>query len=96
MNEQTDLPTNVGSTARLGVITRAEWEARYAAQVRKRAGWTHEEAAECARVGAETYEEQERSFGNEVMWWGGPSGALNTPEDEADEEMSYWDDDGEV
>ena len=93
--EQTYPPTAVGSNAGLGVITRAEWESRYAAQVRKRAGWTHEEAAECARVGAEAYEEQERGCGNAVVWWGGPSGADNTPEDQADEEMSYWTDDGE-
>lgn len=83
------------SNAGLGVITRAEWENRYAAQVRKRAGWTEQEAAECARVGAEAYEQQEHGRGNSVVWWGGPSGAHNTPEDQADEEMSYWTDDGE-
>lgn len=74
-------------------ITREEWERRYADRVRQKAGWTHEEAAEAARIGAITYEEQERGCGNEVVWWGGPSGADNTPEDEADNEMSYWDDD---
>ena len=88
-------PGPVGSHAGLGVISRAEWEARYAAQVRKRAGWTHEEATEAARVGAEAYEESERGCGNAVVWWGGPSGANDTPEDAANEEMSYWTDDGE-
>lgn len=78
-----------------GIITRAEWEQRYAAQVRKSAGWTLEEAAEAARVGAEEYERNERGCGNAVVWWGGPNGANNTPEAEADEEMSYWDNDGE-
>jgi len=76
-----------------GPITREEWVRRYAARIQQRAGWTEEEAAEAARVGAEAYEEQERGCGNAVVWWGGPSGANNTPEDEADEEMSYWSDD---
>lgn len=80
-------------TVSQGPITREEWERRYAARIRQRAGWTHEEAAEAARVGAEAYEEQECRFGNAVVWWGGPSGADNTPEDEADEEMSYWSND---
>ncbi len=66
---------------------RAEWEARYAAQVRKRAGWTHEEAAEAARVGAIEYEQNERGCGNAVAW--------ENPEDAADEEMSYWTNDGD-
>ena len=93
---QTSPPTAVGSNAGFGFITRADWESRYAAQVRKRAGWTHEEAAECARVGAKAYVEQERGWGATVVWWGGPSGAHNTPEDQADEEMSYWIFDGDT
>jgi len=93
--EQSNPPLAVGLNAGLGVIPRATWEERYAAQVRKRAGWTPAEADECARVGAIAYEESERAAGNAVVWWGGPSGANNTPEDEADEEMSYWTDDGE-
>lgn len=66
-------------------MTRIEWERRYAARVRKRAGWTHEESVEAARVGAEGWERDERGCGNAVEW-------IN-PEDAADEEMSYWDDD---
>jgi hypothetical protein len=46
-----------------------------------------------AEVGADEYEESERACGTDVVWWGGPSGATNTPEDVADEEMSYWTDD---
>jgi hypothetical protein len=83
------------SELKSGEITRAEWENRYAAQVRKCAGWTLEAATKCARVGAEVYEENERAAGNAVVWWGGPNGANNTPEAEANEEMSYWIDDGE-
>lgn len=79
----------------MGAITRDEWVRRYAARVQQVAGWTPDEAMEAARVGAEEYERNERAAQNEVVWWGGPSGATNTPEDEADEEMSYWDDDGE-
>jgi hypothetical protein len=66
---------------------RAEWESRYAARVRKRAGWTSEECAEAARVGAVAHEESERGCGNAVAW--------EDPEGAADEEMSYWTDDGE-
>ena len=87
------LPANVGSMEVLGVITRDEWVRRYAAQVRKRAG--AEGAEDAAEVGAEEYERDELAAGNAVVWWGGPSGANNTPEDEADEEMSYWTNDGE-
>lgn len=82
-------------TVELGPITREAWMRRYAAQVMKRAGWTQEEADEVAAIGAQEYEANERAAGNAVVWWGGPSGADNTPEDEADEEMSYWTDDGE-
>jgi hypothetical protein len=76
----------------LGIIGRAEWERRYAARVQQVAGWTAEEAAECARVGAETYEHNERAAGNVVMF---AATEDSTPESEADDEMSYWTDDGE-
>ena len=93
MTNETSTPTNVGSTAGLGVISRAEWESRYAAQVRKRAGWTHEEAAECARVGAEVYEQNELDGGATMPVW--RDNVTSSPESEADEEMSCWTDDGE-
>ena len=90
--EQTGSPAKVASTAGLGIIGRAEWEHRYAARVRQRTGWTLELAAECARVGAEAYAQSERAAGNVVMF---EASADSTPESEADEEMSYWTDDGE-
>lgn len=48
--EQSSTPTAVGSNAGLGVITRAEWERRYAERGRERAGLTHAEADEFARA----------------------------------------------
>ena len=88
-------PLEVRSNVELGVIPREEWQRRYAARIMKRAGWPEHAAIDAAKVGAEWYEEQERSCGNAVVWRGGPSGADNSPEDQADEEMSYWTDDGE-
>lgn len=79
----------------LGVIPREEWERRYAARIMERAGWPEHAAIDASKAGSEAYEEQERGCGNAPVWWGGPSGADNTPEDAADEEMSYWTDDGE-
>mgnify|MGYP000650359195 CR=1 FL=1 len=79
----------------LGVIPREEWERRYAARIMERAGWPEHAAIGASKVGSEEYEAQERDCGNAVVWWGGPSGTNNTPEDQADEEMSYWENDGE-
>ena len=79
----------------LGIITRDEWIRRYATRIHEQAGWTMEEAAEAARVGADEYERNARESGEAVVWWGGPDGERNTPETEADEEMSCWTDDGE-
>jgi len=78
---------------KLGVITRKEWTKRYAAQIRRLAG--DEGAEDAAEAGADGYEQDEREAGNPVVWWGGPTNAThNTPEDEADEEMASWTDDG--
>lgn len=85
----------LGSTGGLGVIPREEWERRYAARIMERAGWPEHAAIAASKADAEAHEESERGCGNAVVWWGGPSGANNTPEDEADAEMSYWTDDGE-
>lgn len=79
----------------LGVITREEWVRRYADRIHAVSGVGVGVAEEAAAIGAEEYERQELGCGIAVVWWGGPSGANNTPEDEADEEMSYWTDDGE-
>ena len=73
-----------------GIITRDEWTRRYATRIHERAGWAMEEAAEAARVGADMLEQD-----GEAPWWGSPGEAYNTPEDEADEEMSCWTNDGE-
>jgi len=81
----------------LGVISRDEWQRRYAARIMERAGWPEHAAMDAARVGAEEYERDEHAAGNAVVWRGVSAGVLgDTPEDLADEEMSYWDDDGEV
>jgi hypothetical protein len=79
----------------LGVIPREEWERRYAARIMERAGWPEHAAISASRAGSEAYAESERDCGNVVVGWGGPSGSNTTPEDEADEEMNYWTDDGE-
>jgi len=88
-------PLRVPLSDQLGAISRAEWERRYAARIRQRAGWTEEEAAEAARVGADEYERNERAAHNVVTWQDKTVAGANSPEDEADEEMSYWEDDGE-
>lgn len=77
------------------IIGRAEWERRYAARIMERADWPEHAAIEAGRVGAEEYERNEREAGNVVLWIGGPMGMSDTPEQQADEEMSCWDDDGD-
>ena len=77
------------------VIPREEWERRYAARIMERSGWPEHAAIEAGRVGAEEYERNERKAGNAVVWLGAPVGRLETPEEQADEEMSYWEDDGD-
>lgn len=74
-------------------ITRDEWVRRYAARVMEKAALTQEQADEVAKVGAEAYEESERAAHNKVMWCGESSGGNSSPEDVADEELSYWDND---
>ena len=61
----------------------------------ERAGWPKQDAISAAKAGSKAYEKNEHGCGNAVVWWGGPSGCDETPEDAADEEMSYWTDDGE-
>lgn len=85
--------SNIETPAAQGVISRDEWARRYAARVIEQTGGAERWAMEVARIGADEYERNERAAGCAVVWWGGPSGSYNTPEDEADEEMSYWDDD---
>lgn len=95
MTDQTTARTGVVSSTELGVISREEWVRRYAARIMEKAAWAEDAATMAAEAGAEEYERDERAAGDAVVWWGGPNGAHNTPEDQADEEMSYWTDDGE-
>lgn len=89
-NQRADMDKNQG------VITRDEWVRRYATRIHERAGWTMEEAMFAANNGAAVVQENSaRENGKAVVWWGGPDGEHNTPETEADEEMSCWTDDGE-
>lgn len=74
-------------------ISREEWEKRYAKRIIDEAGWDQESADEAAKVGAQCYEQNERAAGNKVIWIGWPRGTLCTPEEQADEEMSYWEND---
>lgn len=63
-------------------LTREQWTRRFADRVKQRAGWNEEEAMECATVSAEV------NFQNNGDEW-------LDPEDDADVEMSYFDNDGE-
>lgn len=62
-------------------MTREEWTKRFAAHIVSRAGWDEKSARECADTAA-----QENFQCNGDEWL--------DPEDDADVEMSYWDDDG--
>lgn len=59
-------------------MTPEEWKRRYAARIVEKAGWDQESADAAAEVGLE------------IIDLDGYIKIL-TPEDEADEEMSYWD-----
>ena len=61
-------------------MTRAEWEQRFAVRILEVSGTTPEHAADCAATAAA---ENLRDNGDEWL----------DPEDDADVEMSYWDDD---
>lgn len=63
-------------------MTREEWERRYAAQLVSAGGLAEHVAAESATIAAD---ENLRDNGDEWL----------DPEDDADVEMSYWEDDGE-
>lgn len=77
------------------LITREQWEKRYSKRIMDCAGWDQESADQAASAGAEQHSMNERAAGNSVAWYGGPRGLSLTPEEQADEEMSYWEDDGE-
>ena len=66
-------------------MPRAEWIRRFADRIKAVAEWPEGDAISCATVAAEEHERNERAAGNTIDWM--------DPEDEADVEMSYWDDD---
>jgi len=69
------------------ITSRGEWTRRYAARVMERTGMEERQAMDVANVGAECYAEQERETSWEIKW--------TDPEGAADEEISYWENDGE-
>lgn len=68
-------------------LSRDEWERRYAARLMSRGGMEERIAMACARGASEEFESDERAAGNVLSW--------DEPEEMADEEMSYWENDGE-
>lgn len=80
---ESSMPANVGSMEGLGVIERAEWQRRFAARIVQVCGWDAASAAASAKAAAE------QNYENNGDEW-------LDPEDEADVEISYMeDDDGE-
>lgn len=73
-------------------ITREEWVRRYAARIEERIHCGDKQSLEVAEVGASSEEDMCRISGKPVEWLDEPG---LTPEDAADDELSYWDDDGE-
>lgn len=63
-------------------MTRVEWTRRFADRIKEYAGWNEVEAMACAEASAEV---NLQNNGDE--WF--------DPEDDADVEMSYFDNDGE-
>jgi len=70
-------------------MTRDEWKARYAARIMERTDMDAVDAADIAEVGAECHEQNESAAGCKVDW----DDKWAIPEDMADEELSYWDND---
>jgi hypothetical protein len=66
-------------------LTRDEWSRRFAARIMEVAGWDERAAMRCAAEAANQHESNEREAGDTVDWL--------DPEEYADVEMSYWDDD---
>jgi hypothetical protein len=74
------------------IISREEWLRRYAARIKERAATDDAFAMQCAEAGAEAYEQGERAAGNVLIWEDTP---MCNPEEQADEELSCWTDDGD-
>jgi ribose 1,5-bisphosphokinase PhnN len=77
------------STEKPSAITRDEWKRRYAARIMERADWPEMAAIDASEVAAQEFERMERAAGNAIDW------NAECPEWAADEEMSYWENDGE-
>lgn len=65
-------------------LTREEWLRRFADRIKEVAGWDDADAMSNALAAADTHEHNERACGNSINWM--------DPEEDADCEMSYWDD----
>lgn len=74
------------------IISREEWLRRYAARIKKRAAVDDKMAMDIAEAGAEAYAEMEKAAGNVLIWEDTP---MCNPEEQADEELSCWTDDGD-
>lgn len=70
-------------------MTRDEWMRRYAARIMERAGWDDVSAIQASEIGAQEFERMECAAGNAIDW------SVESPEDAADDEMIYWEHDGE-
>lgn len=70
-------------------LTREEWKRRYAARIMERACWDEVSAIQASEIAALEFERNERAAGNAIDW------NAENPERVADEEMSYWENDGE-
>lgn len=68
------------------VLTDAEWKRRYAARLMERGGMPEKPAIEAA---ADAYREAVKDYGFSM------DDGLIEPEEAADEEMSYWENDAE-
>lgn len=68
-------------------MTREEWITRYAAHMKSVAGLSDAEAVEVTKPAIEAVEQEGKDSGADPDW--------TDPEGAADEELSYWNDDGD-
>lgn len=67
------------------MMTRDEWVRRFADRIKEKAGWEEGDALTLAQDAAKEHVRNELEAGSTIDWL--------DPEDDADVEMSYWDDD---
>lgn len=75
-------------------ITREEWVQRYAQRIADVAKWDMPSALSAAEAGASAFEYDKLQAREPLEWVGGPKAHDETPECQADEEMSCWSNDG--